>query len=389
MIKWNRNVAIVGVGQTKAVARLPEQSQLQLVNEAVQAALDDAGLEPKDIEFNAIGDMELFQGDFQSDMWQVGGYYGYMKDGIRMTTGGTTGGMLVCTVQNYVASGMYDVAMAIGFQKHDEGNASTGLTSAEEPMWDTWCGAGVGGAFAQTWINKFGDRAENVAAKVRAMVSRNAALNLYAHLRNVVTEEEVNNSPYVAYPMRLLHLCPQSTAACAVIVACEKRAREITDKPVWIKDYVVSHTEESSPEMFQFRLGKITTMEDAARKLYERNHITDPINQIDLIEMYDPTAWFHMLQLKGFLQVTDEQMMEIIENGTTEMDGALPVNPSGGVMCTNPIGATPMIRIVEAALQIRGQAGARQVDKEINTALATSFGGILWTIVHLLSKDID
>ncbi len=389
MVKWNRNVAIVGVGQTHAVAKLPGQSQLQLVNEAVQAALDDAGLQPKDIDFNAIGDMELFQGDFQSDMWHVGGYYGYMKDGIRMTTGGTTGGMLVATVQNYVASGMYDTAIAIGFQKHDEGNASTGLTSGAIPLWETWVSSGLGGAFAQAWIDKFGQRAEDVAAKVRAMVSRSASRNPYAHLRTIYTEEEVSKSPYVAYPMRLLHLCPQSTAACAIIVASEDRAEQITDKPVWIKDYVVSHTEESSPEMHTYSLPKISTMQDAAQRLYERNGIKNPLKEIDLMEIYDPMAYFHMLQLKGFLLLSDEEMMEIIENGTTDIDGALPVNPSGGVMCSNPIGATSMIRIAEAALQIRGDAEERQVKKEVNTALASSFGGMLWTILHLLSKDID
>jgi acetyl-CoA C-acetyltransferase len=387
MKHFNRDVAIVGIGQTKSTARRPDVNQLELVNEAVVEALNDAGLSPKDIDVNFIGDMELFQGDYQSDMWHVAGYGGYLRPGFRATTGGTTGGMLVCDAQNFVASGMYDTAICIGFQKHDEGNASTGLTSAEESMWYNWTGVGVGGAQAEKWVQKYGTRIEEIAAKLRVQMSINASKNPKTHLRKVLTVEEVMNSPVISYPLRLLHLCPQSTAACALILASEKRAREITKKPVWIKDYVVSHYEEMSVELRRGQDTK-TTMRDAAEKLYKRNGISDPVKEIDVMEIYDPFVWIAIHTLSGFLLKETKEIFDMIEQGAMAMDGEIPINPSGGVMCSNPIGATSMIRVAEAALQVRGDA-ANQVPKEVNTALASSFGGTVWTILHLLSKTQD
>ncbi|MCX6007397.1 MAG: hypothetical protein NTZ34_09110 [Chloroflexi bacterium] len=77
----------------------------------------------------------------------------------------------------------------------------------------------------------------------------------------------------------------------------------------------------------------------------------------------------------------------MVEKGETARDGIFPVNPSGGVLASNPIGASGTVRIAEAALQIRGDAGQRQVTREVKTAVATAFGGTMWTVMHLLSKS--
>jgi acetyl-CoA C-acetyltransferase len=130
-------------------------------------------------------------------------------------------------------------------------------------------------------------------------------------------------------------------------------------------------------------------MRDAARKLYERNNITNPLEELDVMELYDPVTWIAMRQLAGFLQCSDEDVLTYIEQGVFERDGKLPLNPSGGVQASNPIGATAMIRVAEAALQVRGDAGAHQLNKPVNTALASGFGGTLWTNVHLLTKTLD
>ena len=103
---------------------------------------------------------------------------------------------------------------------------------------------------------------------------------------------------------------------------------------------------------------------------------------------YDPVTWIAMKQLAGFLQCSEEQILTYIEENVFARDGKLPVNPSGGVQASNPIGATAMIRVAEAALQIRGDAGGHQLNKEVNTALASGFGGTLWTNVHLLTSSL-
>jgi acetyl-CoA C-acetyltransferase len=363
-----------------------------MIREAVQAALDDAGLAPKDIDCNVIGDMELFQGDYQSDMWQVDGYGGRLGSGFRITTGGSTGMTIACCMTNLVASGLYDIGIAIGWQKHDEGNAATGLTSVLDPAWLAWFNSGVSGGTAQSMVETYGERVEETAAKLRVQMADNASRNPYAHLRQKLTVQDVMESPYIQYPMRMLHLCPQSTAACAVIFACEKKAKKITEKPVWVKDHWTCHKEQLDavanfdPKEYS---GPGSAWKRASDILYERNRIDDPLNQIDLIEMYDPTVWFHMEFLQYFLRVEGNELLDMVDRGDTARDGKIPVCPSGGVVCTNPIGATALLRVAEAALQIRGDCGDYQVTKEVNTALASGFGGSYWTGLMLLTKNLE
>jgi acetyl-CoA C-acetyltransferase len=82
------------------------------------------------------------------------------------------------------------------------------------------------------------------------------------------------------------------------------------------------------------------------------------------------------------------QGWKMVEKGITEMEGEFPVNPSGGVLATNPIGATPTIRVAEAALQVRGDAGEHQVTRDVHTALATALGGPNWTVMTLLKRSL-
>ncbi|MBE0512517.1 thiolase family protein [Candidatus Bathyarchaeota archaeon] len=389
MVKKNRNVAIVGVGQTYHKRRRPDVTQVELVNEAVRAALKDAQLDIADIDVIVHGNMELFEGNYQGDMWHVDGDGAYMKSGIRITTGGTTGGTLVCATDNIVASGLYDVALCVGFEKMEEGEATGGITGMADPLWFRWMmsGALTGATFAErleALTMEQLERLELVAAKLRVQLADNAVRNPYAHLRMKLTVDDVMNSRLLVYPLRLLHMCPESSGACALILASEEKAERITGKPVWIKDHVTTHLED-------FVVGVITeaesTMRRCARKLYERNKITNPLKQIDTFELYDPNVWWHMDWMTEFLFLKPGENIEMVEKGVTALEGDFPINASGGVVSTNPIGATAMLRVAEAALQIRGDAGEHQIPKEVNTAMSSSFGGSTWSILHLLAKE--
>jgi acetyl-CoA C-acetyltransferase len=387
-MNWNRKVAIVGIGRTKSKSRRTDVNQNEMNYEAVVEALNDAGLTPKDIEMNLMTDMELFQGDNHSDMWQVKCTGGHMKPSIRMTTGGTTGGMIISSAAYYVASGMVDVAMVVGFQKHDEGNATTGLATIFDPLWEGKFASGFGGRMAQNFIEEFGPQVEVMAAQVRAQISEGASRNPYAHLRNRYTVEDVMNSPYISYPQRVLHLCPQSNGACCLILASEERAKKISKKPVWIKDFVTSHNM-SITVGDNYYYGPGNTWYEAPARLFERNGITNPREQIDLIEFYNPSVWNTMDMIMGALRIDINELQKMLDRGDIAYDGAFPISPSGGVLCTNAIGAAAMLRTAEAALQIRGDCGEYQAHKDVNIALATSFGGSAWTINHLLTKSCD
>lgn len=389
MVAWNRRVGIVGVGQTHHRSHRPDVNQLEMINEAVRAALEDAKLTPKDIDTFVIGNMELFEGNYQPDMWHVDGYGGYLKPGIRLTTGGTTGGMLCCAAINLVASGMYDVAMAVGWEKQmDSRQTTTGVTNMADPLWHKWLQTGViGGGGAAGSIREFGKDVEVTAARLRVQIADNASRNPYAHLRQKLTTEDVMNSRLLVYPLRLLHMCPQSDGACCVIFAPEEKAKKLTNKPVWVKDHVTVHCEGG----YGARAGpqEKSTMRVCAEKLYQRNGIKNPLKEIDVFEMYDPSVWMHLAWMEEFLLLPHGENLKMVDRGDTARDGVFPINPSGGVVATNPIGATAMIRVAEAALQVRGDAGEHQVTKEVKTAMASSFGGTGWTILHLLTKELN
>jgi acetyl-CoA C-acetyltransferase len=126
----------------------------------------------------------------------------------------------------------------------------------------------------------------------------------------------------------------------------------------------------------------------ACERIYKRNHITNPRKDIDLAELYEPSNWEEMSLYEHFHFCEKNEGWKLVEEGVTEMEGDLPVNPSGGVIATNPIGATPTIRVAEAALQIRGDAGGHQVPKDVNTAIATALGGPNWTVLTLLKSSM-
>jgi acetyl-CoA C-acetyltransferase len=383
----NRNVAIVGIGQTYHKAHRPDVNQVELVHEAVRAALADAHLSKDDIDCVVHGNMELFEGVHQPDMWHVDGDGGFLKSGFRLSTGGTTGGTLVCAADHLVASGLFDTVLAVGFEKQEEGHTTTGITAMADPLWGRVLMTGaISGFRAGLMVKEFGERAELAAAKVRVKAANNALKNPCAHLKLKIGVEDVMKSKMLAYPMRFLHMCPESNGACALILASEERAKKISPRPVWIKDHVTVHMEET---FYRGGPRKITnSMEVAARKLYKRNGIKNPLAEIDVFEMYDPSSWWELEWMEYFLLLNHGQNIDMAEEGATEISGRFPINPSGGVVSTNPIGATAMIRVAEAALQVRGDAGEHQVPKEVRTAMASSFGGTLWTILHLLTKDI-
>lgn len=394
MGKKNRNVALVGVGQTEYSSHKEHQNQVEMINEAVRAALADAKLDLSDIECVIHGNMELFEMIHQPDMWHSLGSGMYGKPVFRITTGGTTGATLVCAADNLVASGMYDVVMAIGMEKLQEGNTTGGITNMADPLWFRHLQTGaLTSTTASLMFEEFGeDRSRRAAMKYRIMMDKNATLNPRAHRRFGLEyeqlEELMETSPQIVGELRLIHMCSQSDGACVMIFASEEKARQITDKPVWIRDHIAVHREESLANIFATVRPEMTHRY-AARKLFARNGIDKPLEYFDVFEMYDPSAWWGLDWLREFFMLDGDEHIRMLENGEWDRDGILPVNPSGGVIATNPIGATAMLRPCEAALQIRGDAGPHQLDREVKHALASGFGGTMWTVLIMLEKELD
>jgi len=367
-----RPVAVVGVGQTHHASRRADVNIAGLVREAVDCALLDAGLEHKDIDAVVIGKApDMLEGVMQPEQFLVGALGAHMKPMLRVHTAGSVGASTALTAVTHIASGLYDRVLSVAFEKQSEGNVMW-VTSPNLPFTPPLV-AGAGGFFApycRAYIRKT-NCPPHIGPVTAANARDNATRNEYAHLREPVTVEDVMNSPYLWEPIRYLETCPSSDGACALIVASEEVAKKGPRKPAWIKSgysYAeamwVPGRDQVSP-----LAGRI-----CAKAVYDKAGITDPWKQIDTAEIYVPFAWFEAMWLEnlGFCDVGEG--WKIIDRGEQKFGAHLPINPSGGVLCTNPIGASGMLRLGEAALQVMGRADAHQVEGA-KTALGHAYGG--------------
>lgn len=391
MIGKHRNVGIVGVGQTVYSSHREDVNQPELVNEAVQAALGDAGISMEEIDCVVHGNMELFEMVHQPDLWHTLGSGARGKEALRVTTGGTTGATLACVADNLVASGLHELVMAVGFEKLQEGHTTGGITNMADPLWGRKLQTGaLSGQSAQEMIEEFGEeRARRVSMIYRILMDQNAMRNRFAHRRLGLQMEQADElartSPVLVGDLRMIHMCSQSDGACAVIFASEEKVKELGKPAAWVRDHITVHREETFTLFGDEPVE--TTQRYAARKLFARNGISDPRREIDVFEMYDPSSWWGVEWIRDFLLLSGDEHLKMVERREIALDGAFPINPSGGVIASNPIGATALVRVAEAASQVLGRAGEHQVPRPVRRALASGFGGTFWTVLMLLTRE--
>jgi acetyl-CoA C-acetyltransferase len=404
-----RNVAVVGAGFTKHMANRQDCSSAELVNEAVEDLFQKIGLKPneiKNIDAVVFGNMHTFEGVNMPELWYTPFIAAIDKPMMRIATGGTTGATTAQAAYYHVASGMYDTVLAVAFEKHSDGNAQMGLAAIVIPEALSMLtfapsralgaggagGGSTGGASfqAQAYCARSGATDEHLCLEV-VKNRRNAAKNPYAHLRMPdLTVEDVMNTPMVSYPLRYGHTCPASDGACAMLFTTRKKAKKWCDKPA----FILSAASGATDPTFNPLGPTLTDASEqlgckiAAEKAYARAGITDPKKEIDLAEIYDPFAHQEMMWSERLFLFDENKGPEMLKKGVTQMDGGLPINASGGVISTNAIGATAMIRVAEAALQIMGQAGEHQVPKKVKKAVAHGWGGLFqFASVTVLSSE--
>lgn len=375
------NAAIIGTGQTEHRSRRLDVSAPELIDEAVQRALLDAGLEPDGIDAIVVGNMEHFEGVHLSDLWAVEGTGGIGKPQLKIATGGTTGSSLAQAAYYLVAGELFRTVMAVGWERlsDSEGETTTGIVTAFDPIYErpTLAGAVSGLAiWACQYQHLYRTRAEE-AAQVVVQARENAARNPHAHLREPVTVEQVLRSPMLSTPIRYLDMCPTSDGACAVILTSAPGER----KAAWVKAVASRHN-----HTYLGDVDERHTLELAAADAYREAGITDPREQLDVVELYEPSTWTALDWVEALGLCERGAAAALWASGATRSDGDIPINPSGGVLCANPIGATGLIRVAEASMQIRGTAGERQIDG-VRTALATGFGGSFWNEVMILGAQ--
>ncbi len=379
-----KRVAIVGTGQTFHKSHRPDVNGQELINEAVQRALQDADITIKDIDAIVIGNMDHFEGINYVDCWSVDGSGAFMKPIIKLTTGGTTGSTLAIGGYHIVASGMFEKVLVIGWEKNSESDTTGAITTAFDPIWDRLVFAGAISGLAteaQAYMARFG-ATDKDGARVSVRDRKHALNNPHAQLRKEITLEEVDASPMLADPIHLLDVCPRTDGACAVIMASEDVAEKMTGTPDWIWGTANRH---SYTYLGDADVGRLTSMERSAKELFAKTGIKEPRKELDVIELYQPYSFAGLIWIEDMGIVGPGEGPGYVWDGNTDMGGELPINPSGGVISCNPIGATGLIRCAEAALQVMGKAEERQVP-DVNFAVSTGFGGCWWTDLILHGK---
>lgn len=372
-----QGVAIVGTGQTRHGKR-QDLSFPELVREAVVAALEDAKLNIDDISAVVTGSMPPFmEGTNAPHLWWADGLGAVDKPLMRVATCGTTGMSIAQAAYYHVASGMYDIVLAVGAEKQYEGEPQGAMTAVFDPFYQRSFIAGAPGVFAlqcNDYIHRYNIPEEEIrmaAARVSVRNHTNALDNPYAHIKIKITVEDVLKSRIIAYPVRLLDVCPASDGACAVIFAAEHVAAKITSQPAWIKGVGYAGEEhncgDSDKVVWQSAI-------IASRNAYRMAGIRNPVDDLDVVELYNPFTFQELLYYELFGFCEPGQAWRLVQDGTVMPGGSLPCSPSGGVLSTNPIGATGLIRVAESAMQVTGKAGVHQV-AGARTAFASAMGG--------------
>jgi acetyl-CoA C-acetyltransferase len=294
-----------------------------------------------------------------------------MKPLVRIHTAGSVGATTALAAVTHVASGLFDRVLTIAFEKQSEGNAMWAL-SPNMPFMPPLV-AGAGGYFApyiRAYIARTG-APPHIGPMIAANARANAGRNEYAHLQEPMTVDDVMQSPMLWDPIRYLETCPSSDGAVAMVVASEAAAKKGPRQPAWVKGGASYAEAMWVPGRDQVNP---TAGRACAKHVYGQAGITDPWNQIDAAEIYVPFSWFEAMWLEnlGFANIGDG--WKVVERGEQKFGAHLPINPSGGVLCSNPIGASGMLRLGEAALQVMGRAGAHQVEGA-KTALGHAYGG--------------
>jgi len=376
-----RRAAIIGTGQTVYKTKRVDVNCAELIFEAARAALDQAGIEKEDLDAVVFASApEAFEGVHAPDCWCADAAAAIGKPSLRIHTGGATGGSGALAGFTHVVSGLFDVVLVVAVQRVGESpDAQKILNTIWDPIYEKDFALNIINSCAQMavrYMNKYGMTEEQMAL-VSVKNHLNAFNNPYAHLKLELSVEDVLQSRVLCWPIKLFDACPRSDGACAVVLAAEGRAEKYSRNPAWVLGVGASTDTYGTGDRMvddEFDLADIGAFVRAVREAYKMAGIRNPRREINVAEIYAPFSNLEIASYEGLGFCEKGQGGKLIEDGVTRMDGDLPVNPSGGVQASNPIGATGLVRVAEAALQVMGQAGDRQVDGA-KTAIATAAGG--------------
>ncbi len=363
-------VAVIGVGQTKYQQGKRETFH-ELVYEAASKALKDTDITVEDIDNVVSVSSDFWDGRTISSMAISDASGAFNKD-ISTVEGDGTFGVLYGMMR--ILSGSFGTTMVVAHHKGTESNMNGITNTSFDPLVERRLGLDAlssAALQARRYMHTSGATEEQFAM-VSVKNHVNATRNPFATVPMEITVEDVMNSAMLASPLKKLDCSPVCDGAAAVVLAAERNAKKLSTnkKRVWLNG--VGHCADA------YRLGDrdladTRALKKAAKKAYEMAGVTP--DDIDVAEVYDAFSYMEPLWLEGLGFCEDGTGPEFEERGAFDFGGKLPVNPSGGRMSANPVQVAGLAAVIECVLQLRGEAGRRQV-RGAEKALAHGINGM-------------
>lgn len=387
-----REVAVVGVGAHNC-GKFMDVALKDIGTTAVWAAIKDAGIDPRDIDCAYVGNslggaitgQHMVRGQVALRWAGLGGI-----PVVNVETACASGTLAFREAWIAVASGLFDMALALGMEKlycNDTPRSIKAMATASDVDLFANMGfqyMGMYGSNLRTKMEELGWTQE-LFAKVAVKGKYNGSLNPIAQYKKSMTVEEVLNSRIVAWPLTLYMCSTMGDGAAAAILCAKDIANKYTSKPVTVATNIVRMGKFIDPRVH----GQETMQEtptgpggrnEIAVEAYEETGIGP--DDIDVCEIHDAVAPAELETYSGLGFCEPGEEKAYFEAGKTQITGETPVNTSGGLAARgHPIGATGLLQIYELVLQLRGEAGERQVKGRNKggpkTALASNGGGIV------------
>ena len=378
-----REVCIIGVG-IHNFGRFPDKNFIDLGSKATVEALKDANVAWGQIQAAFCGSVYSGSGAGSNMLAEVG-LSGIPIMGAEAAC--AAGGVALNLGYQAIARGEYDMVLAAGVEKMPRGF----IVSPRFQDWERQMGLGVNpiwmGLAAQRHMPEYGTTVDQLV-KVSIKSHKNGALNPNAMYRKEMGYDEILNSPMVCDPLHLFMLCAPNEGAAAAVLCSKDKAKQYTSKPVMIVASEIRSAQLVSDRNlgvhYAGRVRKPTVIERVSKAAYEAAGIGP--QDLSLVELQDTDVASEIIYSEELGLCKEGEGGRLVDEGATEINGRIPVNVSGGLISKGePVGASALGQIHEIVLQLRGEAGARQVDKA-KTGLGHVYGGGGYSCVTILKR---
>lgn len=378
-------VAIVGIGMHE-FGRHEGVSGMDQGVIAVRRALADAGLSWEDMQFAFGGSQAAGAADTMvSHLGLTGLQF------INVANGCATGGSALFSAYNTIRSGVFELGIAIGFDKHERGAFRVNTKASGLGDWYGAAGLALTTQFFGMKINRYMHEygiTQSTLAKVSEKAFRNGTMNPMAWRRKELSEQEVLDSAMLSYPLTQYMFCSPGEGGVALILARADNAKKYTDTPIYLKAAVVRSRRFGSFEVLAPSIAlehNAGPTVDASKAAFEMAGLGP--DDIDVAQLQDTESGAEVMHMaeNGFCEHGEQESM--IQGGDTEIGGRFPVNTDGGCLANGePIGASGLRQVYENVLQLRGDAGVRQVPNDPQVAYTHVYGAPGISGVTILSR---